>query len=370
MEKIIHNTKKFTLSSQQRASRTGVWQVGAIEAIVLLVACLLLCAICAPTAMAGESSASASTGPESGGAHTQAELPNALLSPYAWTAKIVASEGAVPDPKLLKSIMGEDKAVKLLVEALFDSNRYWIAAHPEALDADGPEVQAKLLRLAADEDAAVTYVREFNRWYPDELDHVIAAGAPDKDVAGAYPTVAVGKTNVPHLYQWDQRWGYTVYSSTAFGMSGCGPTAFAMAYCSAVGDDDFTPYDAALAAWEAGFMDQYEGTYAGFLAAAADKLGMRYAAPNVDASTLRHAIENGWVVVANVGHGYFSRYNGHYLVIAGLTGDGKVVLNDPYSVVNSQKTWDIDFIVSQSMQFYALARTADEQIGMAKPPSN
>lgn len=356
-----------------RRQRAALWQARfALATVAALVCASLFLAGCASegsgagrasSAHSVSASAVSATAASEGYSHNRGE--GFSCSPFVWTARIVQAGGAVPNIKLLSSIMGDKEALKLFVKALDDPDRFWIASHPETLEADGPTVQEKLLRLAADEDEAVTYVREFGRWYPDELDHVISAGAPDKNVADRYPVVAMGKSNVPHLYQWDQRWGYTVYSSSAFGMSGCGPTAFAMAYCSALGIDDFSPYDAALVAWEMGYMDEFEGTYAGFLEGAAVNLGLRYDAPTVDASSLRHALENGWVVIANVGHGYFSRFNGHYLVIAGLDGRGDIVLNDPYSVANSQRTWNVDFIVGQTMQFYTLAKDADEQVGMA-----
>ena len=140
-------------------------------------------------------------------------------------------DGSVPDVDLLVALMGEESAVKLIEGAQTDSRRLWIAAHPEAIDFEGDVVQTKLLTLAANEDEAVGFVRDFADRYPSDA----AEGGSGSAIAN--------DSKVPHLYQWDQRWGYTVYSSTAFGLTGCGPAAFAMAYQGVTGKDDLSPYD-------------------------------------------------------------------------------------------------------------------------------
>ena len=59
---------------------------------------------------------------------------------------------------------------------------------------------------------------------------------------GQIKTVATGK-NIPRFYQWDELWGYTVYSGTAFGLTGCCPTCLAMVYQGVTGNTDLSPYD-------------------------------------------------------------------------------------------------------------------------------
>ena len=246
--------------------------------------------------------------------------------------------------KLLVELLGEEEAEKLIEGAETSDDRHWIATHPEEIDFEGETVQWKLLTLAADEDEAVSFVRNFADRYPEDSANGSAESALDDD------------GNVPHLYQWDKRWGYTVYSSTAFGLTGCGPTAFAMVYQGVTGKHDKSPYDMGLLAQKMGYMAQYEGTATAFLFDAASNFNFTCTSIPVTESSLKEALRSGAVVIANVGHGYFSHFGGHYLVLTGIDSNGKVTLNDPYSAVHSQRTWDIDFILGETMGLYAFTK--------------
>ena len=46
---------------------------------------------------------------------------------------------------------------------------------------------------------------------------------------------------------------------------------------------------------------------------------------------------------------------GHFMVLSGLDENGKVVLHDPNSVVNSHVTWDAETIVSQANNIWSFS---------------
>jgi hypothetical protein len=66
------------------------------------------------------------------------------------------------------------------------------------------------------------------------------------------------------------------------------------------------------------------------------------------------ALSSGKVIIANLGPGLFTEH-GHFFVLAGLADDGKVIINDPYSVVRSSQTWDADTIANESIALYAFS---------------
>ena len=237
----------------------------------------------------------------------------------------------------LKAVLGDELAARLVQAAETSDDAVWIAAHPDAYAVDGAAVQYKLLKLAATEPEALPFVRTFPDAYPAE-----SALGTDDPASG----------QVPRLYQWDARWGSTVYSSTAFALTGCCPTSLAMVYQGLTGKGDLTPYDMGRRASEGGYETQFDGTDAAFLVNEAASLGLSCAALAADADSVRAALEGGAVLICNVGPGDFTD-NGHFLVITGIDDEGNLAINDPYSAERSGRTWNVDTVLGQTKALWA-----------------
>lgn len=251
-----------------------------------------------------------------------------------------AGKDAVTAPIALPEGLDADVAARLTEAAADSEDIAWIASYASDYAVDGDMVQYKLLKLAADEPEAVGFVRGFPEEYPSDAGEPYGESAQD--------------TTVPHFYQWDTRWGYTVYSSTTFALTGCCPTSLSMAYAGLTGKTDITPYDMGTRAQNGGYMTQYDGTDGSFLVAEAPSLGLACTEIGVDADALRAELSRGNVVICNVGPGDFTT-GGHYIVIAGLADDGTLIVNDPYSAVRSAKTWDVDQVIGQTKALYSYA---------------
>lgn len=246
------------------------------------------------------------------------------------------------DEESLTNILGDDLASQLLAQAKTNNDAHWIAAHPDEYLEDGTIVRYKMLRLAAMESEAVPFVREWPTQY--------CADGPDNSA----PHTDKSSNGVPRLYQWDKRWGYTEYSSTTFALTGCAPTSLAMVYQARTGDTSKTPYDMGVYANENGFATEFDGTDGSLFSYGAAGLGLSCTELGIDSSALWQALSNGEIVVVNVGPGDFTD-SGHYFVATGLADDGTVVINDPFSAVRSEKTWDIDTIINQTRALYAFS---------------
>ena len=245
------------------------------------------------------------------------------------------------DREALAYIMGNDLATQMVLLSASDSDLRWIAMNPEALAVDGARAQNKLLKLATLEPTARSFVRNYPDLYPDDSPEACDSLSEDVDI--------------PLLMQWDQRWGYTVYSGAAFGQTGCCPTSLAMVYQGITRKTDMSPYDMGVLAKQNGFVSEYNGTDGQFLVTCGQQLGLAASEISVSSDALNWALSEGYVVIVNVGPGDFTE-GGHFIVATGLAGNGEVVINDPYSVERSERTWTVETIVSQSRAFYMFAR--------------
>ena len=257
------------------------------------------------------------------------------------------------DKKALRSILGKEDANKLIERAKDDADAAWIATHSGSYKKFGEELQEKLLKLAADEPLAISFVRNFSeKSNADSPD--MKAPAMDEEIHEK----GVPKTAFPHFYQWDLRWGYTKFSEDGFGLAACGPTSLTMVYQGLTGKKDINPYDMGKRAQEGGFVIEGEGSTYGLFTDLAAQIGLTCWEIPIDAASIKQALADGNPIIANVGPGQFSKV-GHFFVLAGITEDGQVVLNDPYSPERSSKLWDPELIASESRTLYAYGRQTE-----------
>ena len=63
-------------------------------------------------------------------------------------------------------------------------------------------------------------------------------------------------------------------------------------------------------------------------------------------ASVKEELGAGHVIICLVGPGDFTT-DGHFIVIAGMDADGKLIINDPNSRARSEKTWDYYLIYDQ-----------------------
>ena len=322
--------------------------------VLIVAACFILGVIAGGCAneeqpIGGSASSAAQASVSASTSESQQEAnPSSESTSSSGGKKASSSSSEKPNRNKLAGLLGKDIADKLIKQASENEDAAWVATHPDAYGVFREHIQRKALTLAANEPEAAAFVRGLPKKFPASKANYKAKGMP----TGA-PGKKVPSTKVPHLYQWDLRWGYTMYDGDSFGLSGCGPTSMAMVYQGLTGDADKTPYDMGQLAFEGDFVDpNYGGTYDGYYLYAAEQLGLLYEGLPVDVDSIVAALDGGRVVIAHVGPGTFSQV-GHYIVLAGLTDSGEVIVNDPYSTTRSAKPWDADLIASESIALYA-----------------
>lgn len=128
--------------------------------------------------------------------------------------------------------------------------------------------------------------------------------------------------------------------------SGCGATCASMVIAYLTGDTEQTPYTLFYDAVKAG---HYKGNGLGHdvLSWLLNSHGVKCSWVSKSESAIRDALETGKPVIAHMGSGIFTE-GGHYIVLRGITEDGKLLVNDPNSSANTNMTFSFDVILSQT----------------------
>jgi len=150
---------------------------------------------------------------------------------------------------------------------------------------------------------------------------------------------------IPKLYQWDERWGYSVYGTSIVAVSGCGPTCMAMVASGLLNDPTITPAKVAAYAMENGYIDENNDTYWRFMKEASANWNISCYDGQLTEEQVRDELEQGHPIICTVGPGNFTQ-NGHFIVLTQYA-DGKVRVNDPFSLKNTDTEWVFAEIAGQ-----------------------
>ncbi|MGL5434568.1 MAG: C39 family peptidase [Lachnospiraceae bacterium] len=155
-----------------------------------------------------------------------------------------------------------------------------------------------------------------------------------------------GSIDVVYYSQLDERWANIMYgTSSTIGAAGCGPTSMAIVISTLPGE----PHDPLeLARWSAanGYRCEGNGSYHSLIPAAAAAWGLS-CEKNLSAQDIVDALADGKLVVAIMARGHFTQ-GGHFIVLRGVTSDGKILVADPASVNRSNQEWDLSLIMNEA----------------------
>ena len=175
----------------------------------------------------------------------------------------------------------------------------------------------------------------------------------DTDGPGSYGTdygdITFSNAATPVVYynQTDARWGNKPYGKTStIGRAGCGPTALAIAVASLTGNR-VTPYDVAQWSVANGGLCEGSGSYHSLIPNGGRHYGLTVTSIGRDGKKLVEALQSGKLVIAIMSKGHFTN-SGHFIVLRGVTEDGKLLVADPASVKRSNKEWDLRIVTGEA----------------------
>lgn len=156
-----------------------------------------------------------------------------------------------------------------------------------------------------------------------------------------------GSTTVTYYNQLDERWCYLPYGTDDIGGYGCGPTAMAIVVSSLTAET-VDPAHMAQWAFENGYWCSKSGSYHTLIPGAAEAwgLGVEGCTSN-EPQRIVDALAEGKLVVALMTKGHFTS-QGHFIVLRGVTSEGKILVADPSSYARSEKQWDLSIILNEA----------------------
>lgn len=155
----------------------------------------------------------------------------------------------------------------------------------------------------------------------------------------------IGTGKVPKLYQWDHRWGYSMYGDKEMGLTACGPTCLSMVCMYYYQDATYTPRYVANLAQYFGYYTVGVGTEWSLMSEGARKLGLQVYTISPNATLVMESLKAGNLVILAMGPGVFTD-NGHFILLTGVE-DGLAVIHDPNSRTNSSQLWDLYSVADQ-----------------------
>lgn len=171
---------------------------------------------------------------------------------------------------------------------------------------------------------------------------------PPADSVGELPEDGT----MPHLLQWDERWGYQSYGESTIASSGCGPTCLSMVITGLTGDKTITPLVLVRYAEENGYMIDGGGTYAAFMRDPVTEWGIVATESLESESFVQEETAKGNPIACNLNPGKYFTDVGHFILITGYE-DGSITVLDPFSIKNTEKEWKYSDIKEQIAGLYS-----------------
>ena len=156
-----------------------------------------------------------------------------------------------------------------------------------------------------------------------------------------------GETPVVYYNQLDSRWADKPYGTDSIGGYACGPTSMAMVI-SSLTNTSIDPVLMSRWSFDKGYWCKGSGSYHALIPGAAKAFGLKVEGCSTSESQrVVDALSSGKLVVAIMTKGHFTS-SGHFIVLRGVTKEGKILVADPASVQRSKQEWDLSIILDEA----------------------
>lgn len=168
----------------------------------------------------------------------------------------------------------------------------------------------------------------------------------DADLSDIVFTGRGNSKDVVYFSQYDSRWGSQMYGKTnTIAGAGCGPSSLAICI-STLTNKTVTPPEVCEWSVKTGHRCEGSGSYHSLIPDGAAHWGVPCRGIGQSKKQLVQALQGGKLVIAIMSQGHFTR-GGHFIVLRGITSQGKILVADCASYERSQKEWDINIFLNE-----------------------
>lgn len=168
----------------------------------------------------------------------------------------------------------------------------------------------------------------------------------DADLSDIVFTGRGNSKDVVYFSQYDSRWGSQMYGKTnTIAGAGCGPSSLAICI-STLTNKTVTPPEVCAWSVKTGHRCEGSGSYHSLIPDGAAHWGVPCRGIGQSKKQLVQALQNGKLVIAIMSQGHFTR-GGHFIVLRGITSQGKILVADCASYERSQKEWEINIFLNE-----------------------
>lgn len=218
----------------------------------------------------------------------------------------------------------------------------------------GDDLYQRFARLASQNRRYQPIIKQYSK-YPKELLELLIKNQELLDFVLAYPEKKgqvladdIGPIidgEIPHLYQWDIRWGYGTYGDHMLAITGCAPTCLSMVITALTKDTSITPYVVAQYAQSEGYYVPGTGTSWSLISEGSAHFHVQAQELSLSKESIWNALSSGQPIICSLRPGDFTT-TGHFIVLTGLQ-DGKITVNDPNSKQRSNQLWSYETLEPQ-----------------------
>lgn len=214
---------------------------------------------------------------------------------------------------------------------------------------------------SAQNSQAIYFMENISLYPEDQLEYYLkdtdrfefVKAYPNREEYQTAPeTLEESLDSVPHLLQWDLRWGYEPYGNSTVAVAGCAPTCLSMVFSYLNQDPTLTP--AVIKTWsdDNGYYVIGAGTAHSLLSDAAANWGVNVYGLPVSSDGVISALQNGQILILNMVPGQFTSV-GHFIVADSYDeSTGMIHILDPNSNART-KEWNIDEVLAETAAIWA-----------------